>query len=50
MGQDKGEIPASSKVVIGLMGGTGLFGKGYEVHPDNWYISLSFPLPEGSGC
>lgn len=34
--QDKGDMPASLKV---LMGASGLFGKGYEVHGDNWYTS-----------
>ncbi|XP_037805090.1 solute carrier family 2, facilitated glucose transporter member 8-like isoform X2 [Penaeus monodon] len=38
-GQDKGDTPVSSKVVIDLMRAAGLLGKGYEVHTDNWYTS-----------
>jgi len=38
-GQDKGELPASTKAVMDLMGAVGLIGKEYEVHTDNWYTS-----------
>lgn len=34
-GQAKGDMPVSSNLVIE----SGLFGKGYEVHANNWYTS-----------
>ncbi|XP_042888419.1 piggyBac transposable element-derived protein 4-like [Penaeus japonicus] len=39
VGRDKGALPASMKAVVDLMGASYLFGKGYEVHTDNWYTS-----------
>lgn len=37
MGMDKGELPATMKAIVDLMGTTYLFGKGYEVNTNNWY-------------
>ncbi|XP_063602656.1 piggyBac transposable element-derived protein 4-like [Penaeus indicus] len=39
MGKDKGEVPASQRAVINLMGASGLLNKGYELYTDNWYTS-----------
>ncbi|XP_042876341.1 piggyBac transposable element-derived protein 4-like [Penaeus japonicus] len=38
-GGDRGDLPASTKAVIDLMGSADLFGKGYELHTDNCYSS-----------
>lgn len=39
MGQDRGELPTSMKVVIDLMEKGGLMDKGYEVYTGNWFSS-----------
>nr|XP_027211164.1 uncharacterized protein LOC113804477 [Penaeus vannamei] len=38
-GKDRGDIPASQRAVIHLMGTAGLFEKGYDLYTDNWYTS-----------
>ncbi|XP_042875000.1 piggyBac transposable element-derived protein 4-like [Penaeus japonicus] len=39
VGQDRGDLPASMKVVVDFMEAADMLGKGYEVHLDNWYSS-----------
>ena len=41
MGQDRGDLPASTQKVLDLMGAANLLDKGYIVYTDNWYSSPS---------
>jgi len=40
-GKDRGDIPASQRAVIHLMGAAGLFEKGLDFYTDDWYTSLT---------